>query len=144
MRAFTVKPLWGFLIGHGIKDVENRHLAPVPPTGTAAVHISAKYSRKDYEADLGCVGKAMADKLRAKLPYGALEEMCGCVIAVVDYAVAETTASPWWDGKSKIIALSNPRWVLPYVPCKGQLGVWTLPDDIAAQVESIVNGGNRR
>ena len=36
-RAFTVKPIWGWLIMEGIKDVENRWKGVVPAKGTCAV-----------------------------------------------------------------------------------------------------------
>ena len=49
MRAFTVKPVWGWLIMKGIKDVENRWNGVQPPKGVCAVSFSKTYGRAEHE-----------------------------------------------------------------------------------------------
>ncbi len=131
MRAFTVKPLWAYLIMNGFKDCENRNIAPVPHSGTAAVHVSKTFTRAEYDAVMAHV----PPHKREQMPYEALAAICGKIIGVVDYRVEETTDSPWWDRSGKPIMLSNPRWVRePFVPCRGALQFWTVPADVEREV----------
>ena len=118
MRAFTVKPHWAFLIMQGYKDCENRKSATIPRKGTAAVHVSASYTKAEYEEAMSAYGP----DVRAKLTYEMLCELCGKIIGLVDYEVRDTTESQWWYKIGKPIMLSNPRWLSePFVKCKGAL-----------------------
>ncbi len=135
MKAFTVKPLWAYLIVHGVKDCENRNIAPKPGKGTAAIHVSKTFTHREYDE----VMSNFPPHKREQMPYETLASICGKIIGIVDYSVEETTESPWWDRSGKPIMLSNPRWVkVPFIPCKGALQFWTLPEDIEKQVMSSI------
>ena len=135
MRAFTVKPHWAFLIMQGYKDCENRNIAPVPRKGTAAVHVSTSYTKTEYDEAVSLFGR----KAMEKLPFEMLRELCGRIVGLVDYEVAEATDSQWWDRSGKPIMLSNPRWLSePFVPCKGALQFWRVPEDIAQRVNDML------
>ena len=135
LRAFTVKPMWAFLIMQGYKDCENRNIAPVPHKGTAAVHVSASFTKAEYAELLTIYGK----DTMAQLPFEKLRELCGKIIGLVDYEVKETTDSKWWERSGKPIMLSNPRWLSePFVPCKGALQFWRVPEDIAQRVNDML------
>jgi len=135
LRAFTVKPLWAFLIMQGYKDVENRNIAPVPAKGTAAVHVSSSFTKAEYDA----VMANYPPDTRAQLPYELLHDLCGKIIGLVDYEVVAKTESQWWDKSGKPIMLSNPRWLSePFVPCKGALQFWHVPEDLIEQVYAMV------
>lgn len=133
LRAFTVKPLWAYLILNRIKDCENRNIAPTPGKGTAAVHVSSTYTRKEHDATLA----AYPPEVRERLSYEFLKGLCGQICGLVNYEVTETTNSEWWDRSGKPIMLTNPKWLQRMVPCKGALQFWTVPDDVAAEVLSI-------
>ena len=138
LRAFTVKPIWGFLIMQGYKDCENRNVAPVPPKGTAAVHVSSAYAKAEHEAVIA----NYPPDIRGKLPYELLRGLCGKIIGLVDYEVVDKTGSQWWDGTGRPIMLSKPRWLSePFVPCKGALQFWHVPRGLVPQVESMVMPG---
>lgn len=130
LRAFTVKPLWAYLILNGVKDCENRSSAPNPRSGTAYVHVSATYTEKEHDALLS----VYPEDVRAKLTYDFLKDMCGQIVGVVDYTVQASTDSSWWDRRGRPIMLSNPRWLKYMIPCKGALQFWTVPADVAAEV----------
>ncbi|MDO5320450.1 MAG: hypothetical protein Q4G65_17625, partial [bacterium] len=52
IHAFTVKPMMGWLIMNGVKDVENRSKGVNPPKGTCAVSYSKGYTPDEYEGDI--------------------------------------------------------------------------------------------
>lgn len=135
MRAFTVKPHWAFLIMQGYKDCENRKSAPNPRKGTAAVHVSASYTKAEYDAAMS----AYSPSVRSKLTYEMLRDLCGKIIGLVDYEVRETTKSEWWYKVGKPIMLSNPRWLSePFVKCKGALQFWRVPQTVAEKVRGLL------
>ena len=84
MRAFTVKPVWGWLIMKGIKDVENRWNGVQPPKGVCAVSFSKTYGRAEHEELLEYV-----DRKNRKLipPFEELKKLCGKVVGIVGYEV---------------------------------------------------------
>jgi len=138
LRAFTVKPLWAYLILNGIKDCENRSSAPQPRVGTAYVHVSASYTKKEHDALMS----VYPPDVRAKLTYDFLKDLCGQIVGIVDYDVQGSTTSSWWDQRGRPIMLSNPRWLQRMVPCKGALQFWTVPEDVAEEVRTVPLAAN--
>ena len=98
MRAFTVKPVWGWLIMKGIKDVENRWNGVQPPKGVCAVSFSKTYGRAEHEELLEYV-----DRKNRKLipPFEELKKLCGKVVGIVGYEVRTSYKSKWWNKNTK-------------------------------------------
>ena len=46
--------------------------------------------------------------------------------------------SPWALAENWHLVLANPRPLPTPIPVRGRLGLWTLPDDVAAQVEEAL------
>lgn len=129
-RAFTVKPLMGWLIMKGIKDVENRTASVLPRQGTCVVSFSKNFSRSEYE---GSVEAAREDSgYKGKLPtYEELLPMCGKAVGIVKYDVQEASDSPWYYEGNRAWLVSKPKWFKKPFAVTGFIGMWKMkPGDI--------------
>ena len=68
LRAFTINPVAGWLILEGIKDVENRWIAPKVRKGIMAVTFSKIYARAKYLDDLEWARDFAGKKVAARIP----------------------------------------------------------------------------
>jgi len=129
MRALTIKQPWAAAITHGPKRVENR-TKPIPPAhlGTRIlIHAGAAEDENALPADMV---RQWALQWRA-------------VIAVATLASChqdDRCCRPWgFPGQW--------HWVLedvtpiphPPRPVRGQLGLWTVPDDVLAAVQRQIS-----
>lgn len=130
MRAVSVWPPWSYAITCLGKRCENR--SRMPPRGIRgkelALHATLKEDRDAYRA-LRAAGYEVPTIL-----------VKGAVVGVVTISgyVRSRTELPheqrrWWIGPvgwvlSDVVALAEP------IPCRGQQGIWTLPDAVEAEV----------
>lgn len=163
-RAITLWPEWAYAILHCGKDVENRgwRIPPGRYALHAGRHIGGKPGKEAERAGAVslirlAVGAPDSDEAAiAALP--AIRALRGCVVGVVEVPSSggapprgelPPSLSPWagygaidpWvrtGGERPTIA--NPVRVLAKapapVPCRGALGLWSLPPELAA----VVNG----
>lgn len=163
-RAITLWPEWAYAVLFLGKDVENRPIR-LPP-GRYALHAGKHIGgKKGPEAErqgaLSLIRLAVGAPLSeaaalALLP--SIRPLCGCVVGVIDvervYRGASDRVPPsrsLWAGYDAIDpftisesgerpTIANPiklRHVAAApIPCRGQLGLWRLPPEIA----SAVNG----
>lgn len=155
MRALTVKQPWALMIASLGKTVENRP-RPVSYRGLLAVHAGA-YSGWDKDAEdspvareawkrwagVTATGEARTPLTRAEaysfFTFGAViavAEVTGChhseecmMPAVALPACGRTGCSPWAVRGQWHIDLADVRPLARPVRCRGQLGLWRLPDD---------------
>lgn len=160
MRAITVRQPWAWAIIHGGKNVENRSRNIAGSyRGPVAIHAGKTYGGATSR---NSAWESLSDALDAEgcPPWESASTDCrGVIIGVVDLVDAHlvkqsndgmsnvcfdnrtpigSICSPWaqnyvefptWRGYHLVLA--NPRPITP-IPCRGRLGLWTLPDDIAA------------
>jgi hypothetical protein len=140
---------------HGGKDVENRSRNIAGKyRGLVAITASAKH-RDDAEYVKGSLAKMAACGLPRRsditdpstfLSLGGSTLYVGAVLGVVELVDAHPA---WWDfpdgcsewaeyANGHHLMLANPRPLLTPIPVRGWLGLWTLPDDVAAQVEEAL------
>lgn len=160
MKAITLKQPWASLFVAGAKLIETRSW-PTKHRGPLAVHASAKISRADA---LLCLLQPFAGALAAlgfntpaDLPVGAVlgtVEIVGClkmgtrgyrVLCEIDLPVINITDDPrltttewafghYAAGRFAWIT-SSARFILDKpIPACGMLGLWELPDEIAARL----------
>lgn len=136
MRAMTINPVAGWLIMEGIKDVENRWIAPKERKGTMAVTFSKIYSRAKYEADVEWVAEMCPKKVVSRVPsYEDFKELRGKCVGVVDYEIRTTSKSKWWEVLEwKPWCMSNPTWLKKPFPISGQIGCWHVKPADAKKV----------
>jgi hypothetical protein len=171
MKALTVQQPWAWAIVHGGKDVENRTQA-WSYRGPLAIHAGKQVSRDgvddprlrpEWAVAMGYVhvsgGRAeisypewdatqAPNRLAAVLPLGAIIG----VVDLVDVHVEQAHCCPvsaWADralGPSKPVVhlvLERLRPLAEPVPCRGALGLWTVPSGVDDQVELQLEAGSR-
>ena len=153
MRAITVRQPWAWAIIHGGKDVENRSRNIAGGyRGPVAIHagkVQAEYGYPALRRILGLDTEdlwAVAESCAASLGHiigvvdlvGVHESRmsgCGTQQGTAELGELIPLCSAWampWDHH---LVLANPRPLATPIPCRGRLGLWTVPDDIAAQIE---------
>ena len=129
IHAFTVKPMMGWLIMNGVKDVENRSKGVNPPKGTCAVSYSKGYTPDEYEGDIEYLRDEIglgARKIKSLPSYEELKQFCGKVVGVVDYEVAEESSSRWYHPGCKAWKMFRPRQIAKPFPVRGFVNMWNL------------------
>jgi hypothetical protein len=142
MKAITVQQPWAWAIIHGGKDIENRSRIGTwrPARGQrVAIHASQRWS--DTGAHSGLIWEALAeigwtagpralkDDPRGLLTFGAIIGTA----TVAGVHSARSCCRPWGEAGVTHLVLADPVPVEP-IPCRGALGLWTVPDDIAARL----------
>lgn len=122
MKALSIRQPWAWLIVNGHKDVENRTWH-TKFRGRFLVHASQGMTHTEYEA-----AHALAASQGVKLPPPSELERGGIVGSVDLVESADYSSSPWYMG-DKAFSLREPR-ELPFVPMKGRLGFFDVPDDL--------------
>lgn len=134
MMAITVRQPWASAIISCGKNVENRR-RNWSHRGTLAVHAGAVWDRTAAATIAATCGRFYLTAAQS------------AIIGLVDLVDVHQAGgccdpggpcAPWGflypnDRLTFHWVLANPRKVEP-IPCKGSLGPWTVPDDIAAQL----------
>ena len=161
MKALTLIQPWAFAIEHLGKPVENRTW---PPPRTLIGQRFCIHAGKSIDDDAlgGLVadladdfskGKAVPSLPPGPLPRGAIT--CSVVLRgwvrgseylyrggpevlevagdVAPERAREMVRSRWWVGPIGWV-LDEVHGLTEPVPCRGALGLWTVPDDVAARV----------
>ena len=144
MRAITVRQPWAWAIVHGGKDVENRsrNIAGAY-RGPVAIHAG----QADADGAPDSLWHKHASHYRSTHPLRDPDDICserGAIVGVVDLVDVHDEldterndgdlCSPWAMRYHHHLVLANPRPLATPIRATGRLGLWTLPDDIAAQV----------
>lgn len=149
VKALTVRQPWAWAIIHGGKDVENR-TRNIAGSYRGPVAIHAGKHRPAGWTDLGFMRA-----LRAAFHIYAPETTPlhrGSIIGIVDlvdvhrsgissvshYCDPWDGCSPWAQRDGYHLVLANPRPLATPIPCKGRLGLWTLPDETAAALAAAL------
>lgn len=127
MKAITIKQPWAWAIIAGHKPVENRS-RPTKHRERIAIHAS-KTIDQDGVSWLAWHNHEAYSYYKAAI----CKDQCGAIIGVVDVIDCVTECdSPWFFGPYGYI-LANPRSFEP-IPCRGQLGIWNLPEQVERDV----------
>ncbi|WP_416520098.1 ASCH domain-containing protein [Streptomyces achromogenes] len=135
MRALTVKQPWSAAIAHGPKRIENRSRSiPAQHVGsTILIHAGQDYSP---------VGRITVLDVFDQEPEDLWPEHRGAIVAVATLANChqdEGCCRPWGFPDAWHWQLTDVRAVPhPILGVRGQLGLWTVPDDVLAAVQRQV------
>lgn len=128
MKALSIRQPWAWLIVNGYKDIENRSW-PTRFRGPVLIHASKGMTREEYEdvADL-LAWQSGIRKMGIQLP--AFEELeRGGIVGIATITECSAQAeSPWFFGPYGF-HLRDAK-TLPFVPFKGALGFFDVPDDL--------------
>lgn len=151
MKALSIQQPWVMAICHG-KDVENRCWS-TRYRGTLAIHASKK-----FQDPPGLGLNLIRDLTDLTAEQAIAENHLGAVVAVADLVGCHNgdpwdmshpcgtykgdvygpsrRCSPWAAHGAWHWELANVRQLPEPVPARGSLGLWTLPDDVAAAVQA--------
>jgi hypothetical protein len=130
MQALSVKQPWAWAIMHAGKDIENRNW-PTNFRGRLAIHASKGVTKAEYWEDA-----AFIEEISGLRPpdYPMLDQR-GFIIGTVEVvSCVGDHRSPWFFGEYGFV-LAEPRPLVTPIYCKGQLGFWTVPDDVVRQID---------
>lgn len=122
MKALSIRQPWAWLIVNGHKDIENRTW-PTRMRGEVLIHASKGMTRDEYEDTFD-----LALEQGIQLPPFEFIERGGIVgLATITGCVTESE-SPWFFGPQGF--LLRDAKPLPFVPFKGMLGFFDVPDGV--------------
>ena len=151
VNAFTCTGVYAVLIMSGLKRVENRSCMPVPARARCAMSVSKKFCRKEYENLVvwlaeHCDPSAIAHLLK----WDEVQAWPGWIVGTMDYDAMDrvpcNTALAgecriWNEGYPNWWILSNIRRLPTPIPCRGNVGMWQLPEELITAVSMSKNGG---
>ncbi|MGV9278101.1 hypothetical protein [Streptomyces griseosporeus] len=136
MRALTIRQPWASAIAHGPKRTENRS-KPIPAKhvgSTILIHAGADEDRAPRPGDQ--VPRILTDGMRT------WPRHFRAIVAVATLTNCHQDAGccrPWGFPGTWHWQLDNVRAVPhPILGVRGQLGLWTVPDDVLAAVHRQV------
>lgn len=122
MKAISIRQPWAWLIVNGHKPIENRNW-PTRFRGRALIHAAKGMTREEYED-----ARDLAEELGITIPHPSELERGGIVGEVTITGCVEASPSPWFFGKFGFELADAKR--LPFVPLKGSLGFFNVPDEL--------------
>lgn len=135
MKALSIRAPWWWFILHAGKDVENRDW-PTKFRGTVYVHASKWWA---WHEVLECIVFALnccglqRSRIAAMIKLDDLKSFGGSLVGTVDIVdCVERSASPWFFGKYGFV-LENPVVFECPIPCRGALGFFEVPDNLAIE-----------
>jgi hypothetical protein len=142
IRGLTVRQPWAFAISHLGKRVENRTWQSYY-RGLIAVHAAAGFNGDDKRmvgvaAELAGVSeKTVADGAATRgavVAVARLADVCSESLRIGFTMPSACGCGLWAFNQQRHLRLIDVRPLAEPVPCKGALGLWTLPDDVEAAV----------
>ena len=139
LNVFTCTGSYAILILYGIKRTENRSAWPEPREGRAAISCSKSFCKEEYGQFIVWASVNLPTEDFEKLPaWREVKDWPGKVVGVCDYKAShqptnQSTISwdegyPYWWDLSNVMRLPEP------IPCRGNVGMWSLPPFIAQSV----------
>ena len=140
--AFTCTGPYAVLIMLGIKRVENRGMMPSPARGRCAVSCSKKFCKEEYGNFVQWASRALPPETFERIPaWSDVKDWPGKVVGCCDYSARAAHESyrgtpregwdegyPYWWNLDEVVCFDAP------IPCRGNVGMWQMPEDLAAQV----------
>ncbi len=137
MKALSIRQPHAWAIVNGYKTVENRS-TNTSHRGAFLIHASKSGTRKEYAewvkyyAERGVTVPMFGDVDRGGIV--GVSYLDHTVLRPVDTCYAHRFIRRWGIEGSFFWMLKFSH-TLPFVPCKGQLGFWEVPDYVIARVK---------
>ena len=145
-NAFTCTGSYAILILYGIKRTENRSAWPEPSEGRAAISCSKSFCKEEYGQFVAWASAHLPPEDFEKIPaWHEVRDWPGKIVGVCDYKVrdrndlqlnseTETSSLSWDEGYAYWWDLSNVVRLPEPIPCRGNVGMWQMPPELAAKV----------
>ena len=130
--AFTTRIPLALMIFLGIKQWENRAAMPVPATGRCAMTCSKSSDAREYQMFRMWAESVFPREICASIPpWEEISSLRGKLVAVCDYEAGYKLGPKVWDeGYPVWWRLTNVRLLDEPIPCRGNVGMWRLPEDV--------------
>ena len=137
-HAFTCTGPYAILILCGIKRTENRSAWPEPREGRAAISCSKSFCKEEYGRFIAWASANLPAEDFEKLPsWREVKDWPGKIVGLCDYMARERTGRETWDeGYQYWWDLSNVVRLPEPISCRGNIGMWQMPLELAAKVEA--------
>ena len=139
MRVLSIRQPYAWFIVHAGKGVENRSWS-TSFRGPVLIHASASMTRREYELGLLTAREATGeDWLWKTPPPSGLPK--GGIVGVTEVLDCRPSPSGWRAGDRELLPWESPAGYalvlgesapLPFVPCRGRLGLWDAEPDVLA------------
>jgi hypothetical protein len=146
--ALSIRQPWAWLIVNGHKTIENRSRNIGNFTGPVLIHASKACPLGEYyDVQEFLLKRGLRAQLAALLKdWENILKQTGGIVGMADITGHGNMEmhSPWWTGPYSYI-LENAS-VLPFQPCKGQLGFFPCTYEIgrtSVPTSPIISGGAR-
>ncbi len=135
MRALSIRQPWAWLILNAGKDIENR-VWGTSVRGRILIHAAKGMTKEEWsdawEFALGSGASPMA--IAAGITSKTIER--GGIVGSVEIVDCVTHSNSRWFNGPYGFVLRDPR-PLPFLPMRGMLGFFAVPDDV---VKAVANG----
>lgn len=138
--AFTTRIPLAVMIAMGIKQWENRAAMPESAVGRCAMTCSKSSDAQEYANFLAWAERMFTQEAFATIPtWEAVGGWRGKLVAVCNYEASYTAPNPpsWNEGYSVWWHLTNVRLLDEPIPCRGNVGMWRLPENMKQQINFI-------
>ena len=138
VNAFTCTGPYAILILCGIKRTENRSAWPEPREGRAAISCSKSFCKEEYGRLIAWASVNLPPEDFEMLPsWREVKDWPGKIVGVCDYKARERSGKEAWDeGYRYLWDLSNIVRLPDPIPCRGNMGMWEMPSELAAKVKT--------
>lgn len=130
--AFTTRIPLAVMILVGIKQWENRSAIPSPASGQCAMTCSKSSDEREYANFLAWARQCFpAEAFNAIPAWDRVSCWRGNVVALCAYSVGYTPGPRVWnEGYPVWWHLTDVRMLDAPIPCRGNMVMWRLPDEI--------------
>lgn len=130
MRILSVRQPWAYLIAHGIKPIENRDWT-TRYRGIVLIHAGKQFEDEAVDWILN----KLDDLERRRFPMKKSAFECGGIVGIARLAdVATDSENKWFVGEYGWVF--DRAMPLPFIPMRGQLGLFDAPAEIAERVRA--------
>ena len=137
MKALSIRLGWAWLCAQGLKDIENRTWS-TNFRGRFLIHAAGTMTRAEYDA---CFSSAVTIGTRG-LYFPRFEDLeRGGIVGVATLVACVPPAqrtSPWHIPGQFGFQLAEAK-PLPFIPCKGALQFFDVPDDVVATLQPLLD-----
>ena len=137
MKAISIRQPWAWYILHAGKDIENRCWR-TRFRGRVLIHAAKGMTRAEYALADDPLFVAARDPVIHPPAFAELQR--GGIVGSVEIVdCVDQSDSAWFNGPFGFV-LRDAR-VLPFIPCRGSLGFFDIPQGVVAQLPAYAAHG---
>ncbi len=140
MKALSIQQPFAWLIVNGYKDIENRTWN-TSYKGFVLIHAGKQVDGTFFADDgktlwLPRAENVCGESIAAIMPQTFEEYERGGIVGYATLAYTVTQSSSWWFIGPHGFVLTQ-RHPVDFIPLRGQLGLFDVPQEIEAQIDEI-------